>query len=69
MFDANIQVMLAQTENYINLMKAASKSVTEFVKAIDDTAAFGYLAENNGDSFSLTSTTRRRTRRASARSC
>lgn len=52
-FDANIQVMLAQTENYISLMKAASKSVTEFVKAIDDTAAFGYLAENDGGNFSL----------------
>jgi hypothetical protein len=53
-FDANLQVTLQQMKAYIDLMKAATQSVAKFVNAIDDTAAFGYLAENNSDEFSLT---------------
>jgi hypothetical protein len=52
-FDANLQVTLAQMDKYIELMKAATASISKFVNAIDDTAAFGYLAENDGDNFSL----------------
>lgn len=52
-FDANLKVTVEQMEAYINLMKSATASISKFVNAIDDTAAFGYLAENNDDEFSL----------------
>jgi hypothetical protein len=38
---------------YMDLLKEASKSVSQYVTEIDETAAFGYLAENSGDEFSL----------------
>jgi hypothetical protein len=52
-FDANLEVTLKQMEAYTNLMKAATASIAKFVNAIDNTAAFGYLAENHGDDFSI----------------
>lgn len=52
-FDANLNVTLKQMETYQELLKTATASVSKFVNAIDDTAAFGYLAENNGDEFSI----------------
>lgn len=52
-FDANLQVTLQQMEAYQKLLKTATKSVAEFANAIDNTAAFGYLAENNSDDFSI----------------
>ena len=52
-FDANIEVMQAQTQDYITLMKAATSELSKFIKAIDDTAAFAYLAENKSDEFGL----------------
>jgi len=52
-FDANLEVTLAQMENYKDLLKTAAASVAKFVKEIDNSAAFGYLAENNSDEFSL----------------
>lgn len=52
-FDANLEVTLAQMESYQKLLKAASQSVSKFINAIDDAAAFGYLAENQGDDFGL----------------
>lgn len=52
-FDANLEVTLKQMESYINLMKAATASISKFVNQIDNTAAFGYLAENNSDEFSI----------------
>ena len=52
-FDANLQVTLAQMDKYIELMKAATASISKFVNAIDDAASFGYLAENDSDNFSL----------------
>jgi hypothetical protein len=52
-FDANLRVTLEQMEAYIDLMKSATASISKFVNAIDDTAAFGYLAENNEDEFSF----------------
>lgn len=52
-FDANLQVTLQQMESYQKLLKTATKSVAEFVNAIDNTAAFGYLAESKSDEFSL----------------
>jgi hypothetical protein len=52
-FDANLEVTLAQMESYQKLLKAASQSVSKFINAIDDAASFGYLAENSGDEFGL----------------
>jgi hypothetical protein len=52
-FDANLEVTLAQMESYQQLLKTATASISKFVNAIDDTAAFGYLAENNSDEFNI----------------
>lgn len=52
-FDANLQVTIQQMEAYQRLLKSATQDIAKFVNAIDNTAAFGYLAENHGDEFSL----------------
>ena len=52
-FDANLEVTLKQMESYQELLKTATASISKFVNAIDDTAAFGYLAENQSDDFSI----------------
>jgi hypothetical protein len=52
-FDANLAVTLQQMEAYQTLLKAATKSIGEFINKIDNTAAFGYLAEHNSDEFSI----------------
>lgn len=52
-FDANLEVTLTQMETFGELLKTATASISKFVNAIDDTAAFGYLAENEGDDFSI----------------
>lgn len=52
-FDANLEVTLTQMKAYQDLLKTATQSISKFVNAIDDTAAFGYLAENQGDDFNI----------------
>ncbi len=52
-FDANMQVMIQQTDNYIKLLKAATASLSTYVKSIDNSGAFGYLADNKSDDFSI----------------
>lgn len=52
-FDANLEVTLAQMESYQKLLKVATQSVSKFINAIDDAASFGYLAENNSDEFGI----------------
>lgn len=52
-FDANLKVTLDQMEAYQKLLKAATQSLTTFMSKIKPEAAFGYLAENNGDEFGL----------------
>lgn len=52
-FDANLAVTLQQMQAYQGLLKTATAAISKFVKDIDDTAAFGYLAENESDSFNL----------------
>lgn len=52
-FDANLKVTLEQIKTYQELLKTATQSVAKFVNAIDDTAAFGYLAENQEDEFNI----------------
>jgi len=52
-FDANLEVTLKQMEAFQTLLKTATASVATFINKIDDTAAFGYLAENQSDMFSM----------------
>lgn len=52
-FDANLEVTLAQMESYQKLLKVATQSVSAFINKIDDAASFGYLAENNSDEFGM----------------
>lgn len=52
-FDANLMVTLQQMEAYQKLLKTATQSLSKFINAIDDTAAFGHLIENNNDEFSI----------------
>jgi hypothetical protein len=52
-FDANLAVTIQQMEAYQKLLKTSTESISKFVNAIDNTAAFGYLAENQGDDFNL----------------
>ena len=53
-FDANITVMKAQTDDYIRLMKEATTGLAKFIKDIDPTTTYAYLAENNRDEFGIT---------------
>lgn len=52
-FDANLEVTLKQMEAFQKLLKTATASVATFINKIDDTAAFGYLAESQPDMFSM----------------
>lgn len=52
-FDANISVIVQQTEEYMKLLKTATKSLADYVKKIDDADAFSYLADSNSDEFSF----------------
>ena len=52
-FDANLEVTLKQMESYQTLLKTATQSISKFINAIDNTAAFGYLAENKSDDFGI----------------
>lgn len=52
-FQANIEVMHAQTNDFIQVLKMASQSLAQFVNKIDDTATFAYLVEHEPDKFSF----------------
>jgi len=52
-FDANINVIIQQTDEYMKLLKTATKSLADYVKKIDDADAFSYLADNSSDEFSF----------------
>lgn len=52
-FDANITVMKKQTDDYIRLMKEATKGVADFVKKVKDDDTFAYLAENKSEMFNI----------------
>jgi hypothetical protein len=52
-FDANITVMRAQTQEYVRLLKEASKPVTNFVKQVKDDDTFAYLADTKSDQFNI----------------
>jgi hypothetical protein len=52
-FDANLKVTLQQMTAYQELLKTATQSLSTFVRAIDDTASFAYLADQNSDEFNF----------------
>lgn len=52
-FQANIEVMHAQTEDFLKILKMATQSLAQFINKIDDAASFAYLAENEPDRFSF----------------
>ncbi|MGD8859539.1 MAG: hypothetical protein PVI30_05965 [Myxococcales bacterium] len=52
-FDANLEVTLAQMEAYQKLLQTASQSLASFVRNVDPAAAFSRLAENEPDDFSF----------------
>ncbi|MDV3347393.1 hypothetical protein QGP82_01685 [Leptothoe sp. LEGE 181152] len=52
-FDANLNVTVTQMQEYQQLLKSATKSLSHFVKNVSDEDAFGYLADNMGDQFSF----------------
>lgn len=53
-FDANLKVMKSQTDDFIRLMREATKSTADFVKKVKDDDSFAYLAETKGDQFNVT---------------
>lgn len=52
-FDANITVMKAQTDDYIRLMKEATTGLAKFIKQVGDDDARAYAAENNPTDFDI----------------
>lgn len=52
-FRGNLEVQRAQTEDFIRLLKAATASLANYVKEIDDFSAYARLAENEPDRFQM----------------
>jgi len=52
-FAANLDVMKSQTDNYIRLMREATKSTADFLKKVDDEDAFASLVESPGSQYNL----------------
>ncbi len=52
-FDANLEVTLAQMEQYQELLKAAIAPLTKFVQGVTKADSLGYLVENSSDEFSI----------------
>jgi hypothetical protein len=52
-FDANITVMKKQTDDYIRLMREATKSTADFIKKVKDDDTFAYLAESKSNMFNI----------------
>lgn len=52
-FDANISVMKAQTDDFIRLMREATKSTADFLKNVNEEDAFAYLVESPNSQFNL----------------
>jgi hypothetical protein len=52
-FRGNLEVQHAQTEDFIRLLKAATASLANYVKEIDDFSAYARLAENEPDRFQV----------------
>lgn len=52
-FDANVKANIDQMTAYQEMLKSATKSLSEYIKNISPEQSFAYLAENNSDEFSL----------------
>jgi hypothetical protein len=52
-FDANIFVQKSQTNDFIRLMREATKSTADFLKKVNDEDAFAYLVEKPNSQFNL----------------
>ncbi len=52
-FDANLSVQKAQTDDFIRLLREATKTTADFLKKTDDEEAFSYLAERPNSPFNL----------------
>ena len=53
-FDANLTVMKRQTDDYIRLLREATKTTADFIKSVDDEDAFAYLVESPQAQFGMT---------------
>jgi len=52
-FDANLSVQKRQTDDFIRLMREATKSTADFLKKTDDEEAYAYLVESPNSQFNL----------------
>lgn len=52
-FDATLNLTRTQMQDYMALLKEATKDVSYFINQIDDTTAFKYLVDNSADQFSF----------------
>lgn len=52
-FDANLNVMKAQTDSYIKLMKESVKPAIDFIKQIQNDDTFAKLAESQSDKYNV----------------
>lgn len=53
-FDANLRVMKEQTDNYIKLLREATKTSADFIKNIREEDALAYLVDTKSDQFGMT---------------
>lgn len=53
-FDANLDVMKRQTDDYIRLLREATKTSADFIKNVGEEDAFAYLVESPGAQFGMT---------------
>lgn len=53
-FDANLRVSKQQTDDYIRLLREATKTSADFIKSIADEDAFAYLVESPSPQFGMT---------------
>lgn len=53
-FDANLRVMKEQTDNYIKLLREATKTSADFIKSIREEDALAYLVDTKSNQFGMT---------------
>lgn len=53
-FDANLRVSKQQTDDYIRLLREATKTSADFIKSIAEEDAFAYLVESPAPQFGMT---------------
>jgi hypothetical protein len=53
-FDANLRVSKQQTDDYIRLLREATKTSADFIKSIADEDAFAHLVESPAAQFGMT---------------